>query len=353
MLGVHQAEIINAFRLSDIDAKVTVGVIDSVYQPPDGFAKNNNIGRRMDILPDCDSRDTTNHGGVVCRILSSCSERLEYNFYRVTQAVDGGKIWERHLINAIGYAHKRDNVDIINISAGNDHSEDGSEGCARHNQPCKVREAAEEAIYDGIAVVAAAGNDDQYDSVCCPSLLDTAISVGGFVSKCTCNPRNEGSIAIDNDLKPPLACWTNNDRVSYQFCSGDGCIPLPEYSCDKYQSVENWSGNVDPVWNKPDVFGPAASIVYGDEPEIIPATSWATPFVTAMAAEMVAAVRDRGKELPPYLIRQAINNTSEKMDSGEDMLFNAQSSLSYIYDELGLPRPNFESSETFESGADL
>ena len=72
-----------------------------------------------------------------------------------------------------------------------------------------------------------------------------------------------------------------------------------------------------------------------------------------MAAEMVAAVRDRGKELPPYLIRQAINNTSEKMDSGEDMLFNAQSSLSYIYDELGLPRPNFESSETFESGADL
>lgn len=307
----------------------------------------------MDLLPDCGADDTTGHGSIVCRILDKCSNRLEFNLYRVIQDSDGGKIWERHLINAIGYAHVRDNVDLINISAGNDHSGDGNDGCVRHNQPCKVREAAEKAINDGIPVVSAAGNDDQYSSVCCPSLLDRAISVGGFVSKCTCDTGGTqmSSTMVAGD--PPLACWTANDTENYPFCSGMDCFPLPEYSCSEFQENVNWSGNVDPVWNKPDIFGPAAFLVVTSKPAILPATSWATPVVTAIMAEIMAVVRNRGKEVPPYLLRQSVENTAKQLDSGEQMLFDAEEALYYVCDELDLPRPSSQDSTEFNPGVGL
>lgn len=330
-----------------MDATITVGVIDSAYELPDWITDYNRVNRNVDLLPNCTDDDTTGHGTIVCRILSSFSDRLEFNLYRVTQDVDGGTIWERHLIDAIGHAHVRDSVDLINISAGNDHSEDGNEGCAHHREPCKVRDAAEKAIGDGIPVIAAAGNEDQYDSVCCPSLLDRAVSVGGFVSKCTCRPES-GASPASTISKPPLACWTPRDEVEYAFCSGNDCLPLPMCSCEDSRWVANWSGNVDPVWNKPDIMGPAAALLSRDGPEILPATSWATPVVTAMAAEIIAGVRDRGHDTPPYLIRQAFVNTARELDTGEEMLLDAQSSLQYVYDELGLPRPNIGDPSVFE-----
>lgn len=319
-------------------------MIDSVFNLDSSL--DFDVGMRRDLLNKHNEDDTTGHGTIVCQILNSLSDRLELNLYRVTQKTeDGGKIWERHLINAFGYAHLRDNVDIINLSAGNDHSEDGNEGCARHNQPCKVRDAAKQAIEDGIPVVAAAGNSDQYSSVCCPSLLDRAISVGGFVSKCTAGTPE---FQVNNiDMKPPLACWTYNDEESYAFCSGEGCFPVPKYSCTECNSVVNWSGNVDPVWNKPDILAPAAEVIFGNEPQIVPATSWSTPWVTSMSAEIMAAARDRGKEVPPYLLRQGMENTAKKLDSGEEKLFNADGTLHYIFGELDLPRPTPEETPSF------
>lgn len=324
-------------------------MIDSLHDPEAVASDEYNIARSMNLLPNCSTRDTTGHGTLVCRILNNWTDRVEINLYRVIQP--GGSIRERHLINGIGYAHVRDNVDIINVSAGNDHSEDGNEGCARHNQPCKVRDAANKAVSDDIPVVAAAGNEDQFASVCCPSLQQNAISVGGFVSKCRFQPDTGPLSEPNSNFKPPLACWAPHDDQDYALCTGDGCIPHPDATCEEHCAIENWSGNVSPVWNKPDVLAPAATVIDGDKPFVSVATSWATPRVTAWVAEVMSGVRDRGQDPPAYVFRQALEETTKHTDTGDNLLFNADQAMLWVYDELDLPRPTRSRKSTFDSGS--
>jgi len=270
---------------------------------------------------------------------------VEFNLYRVTQP--GGNILERDLIQAIGFAHVRDNVDAINISAGNDHSDDGNGGCARRSQPCKVQEAAGKAVKDGIPVIAAAGNSDQYSSVCCPSLNSHTISVGGFVPKCGFKPDFVSS-AQDSQVRPPHAIWDLEDGDCPPICSGKDCYPGVDASCKNNREIVNWSGNVDPVWNKPDILAPCA---YPNGGSVLWGTSWSAPFITAWVVETMIGVRDRGKEPPAYVFRQALENTAKKLDSGEELLLDEWDALRYVHSELDLPRPNKGSKERFDAGS--
>lgn len=310
------------------DQQVTVGVIDSSYKLPKSLGESVDVDRRRDLLTDCNRDDTTGHGTVVCRILSNAFDNVEINLYRVIQP--NQRFRERHLIQALGYAHLHDEVDIINVSAGNDHSTDGNDGCGRHNQPCKVREAVGKAISDGISVVAAAGNDDRSDSVCCPSLYRTAVSVGGSVSKCDYAPTSES-----DPSKPELACWNGSTGQTETLCSGRNCTRGDSSSCDQNRRNEWWSGNVEPTWNKPDVLAPAM-VVSPTTGRFLTGTSWSTPFVTAAAAKVIAVVRDAGESVPPYLLRQGFEEAAASLADGEESRLDARSTLEYVGRELDL-----------------
>jgi subtilisin family serine protease len=322
----------------DIDTKITVGVIDSFHSPEAVRDDDSVFARSLDLLTDCDVEDTTGHGIEICQVLTDWSPSIEINLYRVTQP--GGDIWGRHLLDALGYAHKRDQVDVINMSVGNDHSTDGNPGCAAHNQPCALRKAVKEAVGDGIPVVAAAGNSSQYNSVCCPSLCEMAISVGGVLSKCTYTPPIENS-QRELSARPPLSCWSPNDDefdIEFALCSGEDCMPHPDVSCEECRRTENWSGNVNPVRNKPDILAPAATISTGDNPYTKLGTSFATPIVTAWVAEVMAAVRERGINPPAYVFRQSLEETGSEVE-GRDLLMNGREAMKKVFDKVDLPRP--------------
>lgn len=208
VLKLYGDELIDASTFAEVEETVQVGVIDSVYDPGEEFADANEIGRTVDLLPNEPRDDTTGHGRIVAGIISAFSETVEFHFYRATQATEGGTIWERHLLEGLGRAHLEDEVDVVNLSVGNDHSGDGNEARARGRTPCKLGEATRMAIEDGIVVVGAAGNESQFDSVCCPALQDEAICVGGFVPECDFRLEDDDPMSLAGRYsRPPKACW--------------------------------------------------------------------------------------------------------------------------------------------------
>lgn len=335
-IASNQSDVSSLIDTAGFDGSITVGVVDSLYQPPSDSGLSSRVTRTREIFEHPDD-DTTNHGTSVLKSLANHSQNSEFSLYRVVQP--GGHVRERHIINAIGWAHLHDGVDVINLSLGNDHSEDGNAGCARRQTPCKVRDAAEQAIDDGITVVAAAGNAQQYDSVCCPSLLDRAISVGGFISECTCQPDIPGQA----QAQPPKAAWDFDGEDDTIYCTGEGCSPHPDHSCEKYRKTRNWSGNVDPVWNKPDILAPAELVIWKSSDHnslrISPATSWATPRVTAVVAEIIALVRGEDQVVRPETLRKGLRDGADRLDSGEYMQFNGYQMACEVTSQLGLPRP--------------
>ena len=347
-LAEHQARLSNSIRFTDVDNSVSVAIIDSTFKPSANFLCSENIGRKRRIIPG-DDDDTTGHGGAVASTCAAYTDHAVYNFYQVVQS--GGSVLERHLIQGIGYAHLEDRVDIINLSVGNDHSDDGNGGCASHNQPCKLREAASSAISDGVHIVAAAGNSGQYDSVCCPSLHDLCISVGGFLSKCLAriDADNETTtVGLDRETRPPFGCWLGNDSDGPVLCSGNDCSLVSNHSCEDCREIVNWSGNVDPVRNKPDILAPAGKVIYLDPPQIVPATSWAAPFVTSIAVELIAGARSKGETVEPYRLRRAFNDTAISVD-GQSKRINAEGALFQLFDKLNLSRPTASKYEGLNS----
>lgn len=306
----------------------------------------------MDVLHDIRD-DTTGHGTVVTALLLAASYNIEFNFYRVTQRVNGGYIRQRDLQNALGKAHLDDDVDVINLSIGNDHTSDGNVDCISGQQPCKIHQAAQNAVEDGITTVAAAGNRQQFNSLSCPSYADGVISVAGFVAKCKArlSPDNPLSLAGEY-IKPPNACWierTDTLGSDEVFCSGHGCSPI--HTCDDYREIVPWEGNVQGNGDKPDILAPTGIPLIWGVPRISVGTSWSVPFVTATVAEIMASLRDIGVEVTPGQLQQAVIEGANEFDDGAGKLFNSVETWYHVYDELGVPRPDFNFGPEFDLGA--
>lgn len=349
VLKLYGDELIDASTFAEVEETVQVGVIDSVYDPGEEFADANEIGRTVDLLPNEPRDDTTGHGRIVAGIISAFSETVEFHFYRATQATEGGTIWERHLLEGLGRAHLEDEVDVVNLSVGNDHSGDGNEACARGRTPCKLREATRMAIEDGIVVVGAAGNESQFDSVCCPALQDEAICVGGFVPECDFRLEDDDPMSLAGRYsRPPKACWIDQPHgvgADGVFCSGLNCSPGT--SCEHNRRTVAWKGNVAPANGKPDVLAPAMFPVHWQVRQLSVGTSWATAVVTGVIAEIMAGVRDHGSEPSPQVLRRGLVEAAAELDDGGETMLDAKGTLLYVYEQLGLPRPNFGSRSTF------
>ncbi|MEF8876603.1 MAG: S8 family serine peptidase, partial [Haloarculaceae archaeon] len=287
--------------------------------------------------------DTTGHGSIVTAILLAASYNIEFNFYRVTQS--NGLIQQRHLQNAIGMAHIEHDIDVINLSIGTDHSDNGSTDCSRNRTPCKISEAALKCIDDGITIVAAGGNRQQLDSLSCPASVDEVICVGGYIPKCSARLTINGPLSVGGKYrKPPNACWINRpDDIGTDevLCSGQDCSPM--HSCNGNRKDVEWEGTIASTGTKPDILAPCAIPVIVGVPQISIGTSWATPFVTATTAEIVARVRDHGTDTSPQTLRQGIIEGAVPLDNGTRKLFHSVNSWYYVFDSLGLPRPGFSS----------
>lgn len=348
VFDLYANELVNASSFADVEETVHVGVIDSVYDPGDDFASRNAVARTVDLLPDEDRDDTTGHGRIVAEIIAAFCDKIEFSFYRVTQATDGGTIWGRHLIKGLGRAHLEDEVDVVNLSVGNDHSGDGNEACARGPTPCKLREATQMAIDDGIVVVGAAGNESQFESVCCPALLDEAICVGGFVSKCDFRLEDDDPLSLAGRYsKPPKACWIDQSLdlgADDIFCSGLHCSPGT--SCEHNRRTVPWEGNVAPANGKPDVLAPAMLPVHWKVPQLSVGTSWATAFVTSVVAETMAGIQNLDAESSPQLFRRGFLETADELDDESAQMLNAKRALIHVFEEQDLPRPRFGSQNT-------
>lgn len=294
------------------------------------------MSRTIDLLSDVDADDTTGHGTVVANLVSEFTLNAEFEFYRVVQ--ENGRVLGRHLVEAFGKAHLVHDVDVLNVSLGNDHSTDGNGGCGAYGQPCKVRDAAQQAVADGIPVVSAAGNAEQFDSVCCPGLAEPVICVGGFVSRCTARLDAENPLSLaGREPLPPCACWVRTDGDAEPggvYCTGLGCSL--DHDCEDHRELGPWRGNVRSVGEKPDVLAPATVPVPGASPPVLHGTSWSTAFVSATVAEVVAGVRDAGARVSPATLRESIRNGAGVLDDGTERMFQERATLERVYDELGL-----------------
>jgi len=181
----------------------------------------------------------------------------------------------------------------------------------------------------------------------CPAILDSVISVGGFVPKCTKrleNPENMWSRTLQS--KPPNAGWVEPPKGEaekfdeYQsdvvVCTGQNCTPSPGQTCKKHRRDVEWEYNVPHYRDKPDTLGPAVIPTEGNPSTMTSGTSWAVPFVTSVVAEMISGAKTQNATLTPQDIRRGIRQANRPLDDGPEKMLNGTGAIQAVFNEQGL-----------------
>lgn len=322
-------------------SEVTVGVVDSVYDPGDDFKEFNTVGRTFDII-NAGKDATVHHGFKVSQLLSAYTSNPEYHFFQVVDK--NGKSRDSYLMKALGLAMDYGEVDVLNMSIGADHISDPDRDCTEARALCPLCEVAEEAVEQGITIVAAAGNRPFAESVCCPSLSSLVISVGGTVTRCTASVDSPGYIIQKNNRQfPDNALWVERDDdhgSEFPLCSNRGC--MPGESCQENRNTKPWDSNVDFTDRKPDILAPAY-FVWEDEigPCLLDGTSFSCPIVTAGIISMVEWAQAGGSDVTPVIARNAIHNSGHEFENIDRRYFSAQKFANEVRRLKGLPPESF------------
>jgi hypothetical protein len=216
------------------------------------------------------------------------------------------------MMKAIGKAMEFDEVDVLNISAGAPHIANDDKSCSVSGAACAVCDVAEQAVEQGITIVAAAGNKPQTPSLCCPSLSSQVLSVGGVVTKCTAHIEPDDPILpLGSPAKPPNAHWiarTDDTGTEQVYCSNLGCSPGT--SCSENRVEEVWDKNPPTVNGNPDVLAP---ITHPTSDKIGPwmdiGTSFATPIVTAGIVNAIDGLQMMDITPTSFEIKTAMKNS--------------------------------------------
>lgn len=312
--------------------------MDSVYEPGSKFREVAEVVVQEDLVGHGND-DPSGHGTTVLEIINRCSGVERFTLYQVVPDDSERKIDEGDITHAVYLAHKRDEVDLINLSIGADHISLPWKRCSENRQVCAVCDAVQKAVQDGVSIVAGAGNASQVDSMCCPALKSEAICVGGFDPKCTAGSNTQNITSptlISGDPKPHGAIWlerpNETDNID-PICSAVGC-GLPEMFCNDNKRDVFVQDNVPPVGNKPEILAPPHYLVtFTSGPEIISGTSFATPIVSAQIAEFIRSIKDADCDVTPSEIKNAITDTGRDLDKGDGKILSAKAA----FNRLGEP----------------
>ena len=317
----------------DADDTITVGVVDSLYDPDNCQRLVDAPVNRTVTEFDEPNDEVRSHGAGVINILTGMADNIEINLYQVVQDVSNEgeylpRAHTRDVCNAIFKAIDYHDVDVLNLSLGSDHSQ-GREGCHAHRQPCKLRQSVRDAAAAGIHVCAAVGNSKQAEGPICPATSREAITVGAVDPTCTASLSQTDPITKGPEVRPPMAAWFDSpfDEQPDEgvFCTGNDCAPGDEYSCDRCRKWVVWEGNVDGHAGVTDLYAPHRIINRGKEdcPSYKIGTSWAVPIVTAVVSDRVAATRSAGEEISTSEMRAMITESAEAVGEGGEKLLRA------------------------------
>jgi len=183
---------------------VRIGIIDTGIDYNhealgNGFGKGHHVAGGYDFVNnDSDPQDDHGHGTHVAGIIAGYSETLkgiapnaELYAYKVLNSQ--GKGYASDILAAIEQAI-RDSVDIINLSLGSPFG----------NPNDILSTAVDRAVEAGILVVAAAGNDGEFESIHSPGVARNALTVGATDGKFIASFSSKGPVANDYSIKPDV-----------------------------------------------------------------------------------------------------------------------------------------------------
>lgn len=338
------ANVCNNGTTEQFDEQSVVAIVDSSYKVGGDFSSFNQVDREQRII-DTDEDNTTGHGTVVTKILSTIATNPKFQFYQIID--EYGEYDDGDLLTAIVRATDY-GADVINLSVGSPHVSDDDKLCDHSGAQCSLDKAVKYAVDNGTIVVSAVGNAPTYDTICCPALSESSIAVGGCLVKCSASlGKDQTPIGVQaGSGKPPKAMWLSSkseEGISDVLCSGMGCYPGG--SCEENQYIVKWDGNPRFVGDTPDTIAP---VNYPQKMEngvgvMRAGTSFATPVISGGLANVVEVLRQNGVSVNPDEIRKYIRLTGEEIEDSPATLFDAIGLATELLGEHDLPPVRVES----------
>lgn len=223
-------------------------------------------------------------------------------------------------------------ADIVNLSAGRYHGD-----CM---QNCRICKAAEKVADEGKIIVSGAGysTEDQDKTLYCPAYSNRTISVGSFVSECTCEVAHssQGDISGPSVEHPaPGAYKLENDYedvdpYNLAVCGYRDCSPI--HSCSEYLDERPVKNDVSASLGHPDVYAPSHTISRRDNGEIYYETG--TSFSTAIVSGALSAIISElhGSRPIPNVkeVRSAITQSGETVGDTNRPKLDMESIYHYL-----------------------
>jgi len=309
---------LNAFPPDNHGRGVRVGIIDSLAALPDHLSSRHESAEVYDHYVNENVNDTTGHGTDVTSLVSNTAQQVSLSLFRVIGS-DPARGFRSRLIEAIVDAGGG-NVDVLNLSVGK---------CRDCRGLCSIcREAELVAEEDEVFIVAAAGNrpkSGERKGVACPAIPEAVLSVAGYRPLC-------GREIIRGDDSGQW--WVENGHTYGPYCGQQGCCSDSE--CEQNRHETEWEGNVSFHNAAPDILAPVVEVHGNDLDKLVrqSGTSFGTPLVTGLAAIIFSDLRDRGVDLSPTDLRQAIRFQSTEIDDGDYCKMDAKNTVSYLLDTV-------------------
>jgi serine protease AprX len=280
---------------------VTVAFLDSGFYPhPDLLTPRSRIVAYHDVagerccLSDTDPSESWQWHGTQTTVAAAGNGKLSDGVYRgvaheaelvLVKASENGRITEENIARGLNWVianRERYNIRVLNISLGGD-----------EDVPCSksiIDQAAEEAISQGIVVVAAAGNSgNEGRHSIPPANSPSVITVGGYLY------HSNFGVTADGTVKPEI--------VAPAMCIAAPILP----GTDFYERAESLSRLIE---NRPEVeLELQQQKIVAAHYQHVDGTSFAAPIVTSIVAQMIQA----NHTLTPGAIKNILISTADRI----------------------------------------
>lgn len=281
---------------------VTVAFLDSGFYPhPDLVTPVSRIvayhdvaGERCALLA-ADPSESWQWHGTQTTVSAAGNGKLSDGVYRgvaheselvLVKGSENGRITEENIARGIDWVianRERYNIRVLNISLGGD-----------EDVPCSksiIDQAAEEAIRQGIAVVAAAGNSgNEGRHSIPPANSPSVITVGGYLY------HSNFGVTADGTVKPEI--------VAPAMCIAAPILPGTEF----YERAEALSRLASE--DRPDIEAALQQEkIVAAHYQHVDGTSFAAPIVTSIVAQMIQA----NPALTPGAIKNILVSTADRI----------------------------------------